>query len=83
MEPAPFLVSGFLVGMITTLLVQAYGRRKARQAEARIIASQPPVEIEADRSQQHVERLAQRVAVLERIATEQPRMLADQIEALR
>jgi hypothetical protein len=83
MDPTPFFIMGTMFGVVSTMLVQAYGRRKVRQAEARILSSLPTSNDDADRKVSEVDRLAHRVAVLERIAVDHPAVLSQAIEHLR
>ena len=86
------LFTGMVMGVVMTLLIQAYGRRKVKKA----LGSNPPaLHIEAEdrrvallaseneRQQGQIGRLEDRIQVLERIATDSPKRLADSIEALR
>ena len=86
------LFTGMVMGVVMTLLIQAYGRRKVKKA----LGSNPPaLQIEAEdrrvvllaseneRQQGQIGRLEDRIQVLERIATDSPKRLADSIEALR
>lgn len=86
------LLLGMTVGTVITLMIQAYGRRKVSKA---LGGNQlPPNEKQNDRSvallasenerqQGQIGRLEERLQVLERIATDSPKRLADSIEALR
>jgi hypothetical protein len=78
MDPTPYFIMGALSGTAATLLIQAYARRKVAKATAHLIAGQ------VDQDQQIVtHELRERIMVLERIITDQPRTLADSIERLR
>lgn len=86
------LLLGMALGTFITLMIQRYGRRKVEKA----LAGSPT--LQADQSaarnvallagenekQQHlIVRLEERIHVLERIATDSPKRLADTIDALR
>ncbi len=71
------IIAGMLIGCAVTLLIQAYGRRKAGMALARAqsatTAAEPATVIE----------MRKRIAVLEQIITDRPRLLEREIETLR
>jgi hypothetical protein len=90
MEPEEFFATlffGMVLGAIVTLIIQAYGRRKARQATRAIDA-----EVErkvallgnmGERQVGQIDRLQERLAVLERLAVDPAHRTAREIEALR
>ncbi len=87
------LFTGMFLGVVMTLLIQAYGRRKVKKALGSAMPAVPQAEAEErrvallasenERQQGQIGRLEERIQVLERIATDSPKRLADSIEALR
>lgn len=86
------LFTGILMGIAITLLIQAYGRRKVKKAMGHNQPALPNEEdarrvvllaSENERQQGQIGRLEERIQVLERIATDSPKRLADSIDALR
>lgn len=85
--------TGMFLGVVMTLLIQAYGRRKVKKALGSAMPAVPQAEAEErrvallasenERQQGQIGRLEERIQVLERIATDSPKRLADSIEALR
>jgi hypothetical protein len=78
MDPTPYFIMGSMAGCGATLLIQAYGRRKVRKA----LALSQPVSV-PDEATAVTAEMRQRIAVLEQIITDQPRLLAREIETLR
>lgn len=78
MDPTPYVIMGAMLGCSATLLVQAYARRKVRKALAQ---SQPAMAME-DHALVTAE-MRQRIAVLEQVITDRPRLLEREIETLR
>ncbi|MDQ2892595.1 MAG: hypothetical protein M3R64_05830 [Pseudomonadota bacterium] len=87
MPPEPAFIIGLLVGTIATLLIQVYGRGKARLATlAPDLAARRGVELldaENARRSGQIDRLQDRLATVERIVTDSAHGLDRQIEALR
>ncbi|WP_129586174.1 hypothetical protein [Sphingomonas montana] len=87
MPPEAGFFLGLMVGVIATLLIQLYGRRKAARAEgSAAIDTQRAVELlsqENERQNDRTLRLQERLAVLERIATDPATHTAREIDALR
>jgi hypothetical protein len=85
--PEPIFIMGLIVGVIGLLLIQAFGRRKARQAVAAINQdAQRNITLlvnENERQTGQIDRLQDRIAVLERIAVEPAIRTARAIEELR
>jgi len=79
MDPISAFILGALSAAATLLTIQAYGRRKVRKA----LAAQPARQSEPVANRQEVGEMRRRVEVLERIVTEQPRRLEQEIEQLR
>ncbi len=87
------LFTGMFLGVVMTLVIQAYGRRKVKKALGSAMPAVPQAEAEErrvallasenERQQGQIGRLEERIQVLERIATDSPKRLADSIEALR
>lgn len=87
MPPEAAFIMGLMLGVAGLLLIQAFTRRKVRQALA---AANPEIAINAslrrDEEQQRaleLDGLRQRLAVLERITIEPAVRTAREIEALR
>ncbi|MFM9829575.1 MAG: hypothetical protein ACKVOB_12670 [Sphingomonas sp.] len=77
---------GTFFGTGMTLLIQLYGRRKVRLATKTLTAPANGVEIlarENERQVGQISRLEERIATLERIATDPAERAAREIEALR
>ncbi|MFD1951167.1 hypothetical protein ACFSGX_10355 [Sphingomonas arantia] len=87
MPPEVGFILGLMLGIIATLLIQAYGRRKAKGAQdSSAIDTQRAVELlsqENERQADRTLRLQERLAVLERIAVDPATHTAREIEALR
>lgn len=86
MEPTPFIIMGMMIGTAATLLIQAYGRRKVRAATRGLTRPDNEVAIlarENERQVGQISRLEERIATLERIATDPAERAARAIEALR
>ncbi len=78
---------GLIFGTIATLLIQAFGRRKARLAvKAANLDAQRSIALldsENERRTGQIDRLQERIQVLERITTDPAERTAREIEALR
>jgi hypothetical protein len=82
---------GFIFGVMFTaaaiFLTQAFGRRKARQAVAalELDAKRSIALLDTENARQtgQIDRLQERIAVLERITTDPAERTAREIEALR
>ncbi len=78
---------GLMFGTIATLLIQAFGRRKARLAvKAANLDAQRSIALldsENERRTGQIDRLQERIQVLERITTDPAERTAREIEALR
>ncbi|WP_380786317.1 hypothetical protein [Sphingomonas sp. R86521] len=76
-----------MLGTIATLLIQAFGRRKARIAvKAANLDAQRSIALldsENERRTGQIDRLQERIQVLERITTDPAERTAREIEALR
>lgn len=83
----PEFVFGLIVGTMITLAIQWYGRRKAKQAiAAPDLIARRGVELldnENDRRSAQIDRLQERLAVLERITIDPAERTARAIDALR
>lgn len=86
------LLLGMFVGTVMTLLIQRYGRRKVEKALGEftggpaIKGDERNIQLltsENERQQGQLLRLEERLHVLERIATDSPKRLADTIDSLR
>jgi hypothetical protein len=87
-DPTPFFIMGMMLGVIATLLIQAYGRRKVRLATKSndTVDTARSVTLLANENEQQSQmilRLEERIAVMERIATDPAERTARAIEALR
>ena len=78
---------GMIVGTIITLAIQWYGRRKVKQAmTAPDLVARRGVELldnENERRSQQIDRLQERIAIMEQIATDPGTRTAREIERLR
>ena len=88
MEPEPAFIMGMVLGWLVTLFVQAFARRKVRHA----LKTVPNVDAnrtvallvqDNDRQAAQIDRLQERLAVIERITTDPTERTARAIEALR
>jgi hypothetical protein len=90
MQPEEFfatLIFGMVIGTAITMLIQLYGRRKARQAvNAADHNAQRNITLlssENERQGGQIDRLQERLAVLERLAVDPAARTAREIELLR
>lgn len=87
MPPELAFILGMIVATIATLLIQAYGRRKARQAtQSPDVDARRGVELldaENVRRMGQIDRLHERLATVERIVTDGSHDLHREIEQLR
>ena len=87
MPPEVGFILGTMFGTFATLLIQAFGRRKARIAvKAANLDSQRSIKLldsENERRTGQIDRLQERLQVLERITTDPAERTAREIEALR
>lgn len=86
-DPTPFFIMGMVLGVIATLLIQLYGRRKVRIAsQGDMVDTARTVTLlsnENEQQSQMILRLEERISVMERIATDPAERTARAIEALR
>ena len=84
MDPTPFLIMGLLAGISGTLAIQWFANRKVKRALA-ALAKAAPAAAEEEARQQRRETLEmhRRLAVLEKIITDQPHRLETEIDRLR
>jgi hypothetical protein len=87
METTPFFIMGTMFGVIATVLIQLYGRRRVRQA---LTSKSPDPDravtlLAAENERQHglIIRLEERISVMERIATDPAERVRRDIENLR
>ncbi len=86
MPPMAAFVIGLMIGALVLWLVQKWGARKARQAIDGGPTTERAVELLAKENEQQlgqIGRLQDRIAVLERIATDKPTRLFEEIASLR
>ena len=90
MQPEEFIITlmfGMAIGAVVTMLIQLYGRRKARQAvNAADHNAQRNITLlssENERQGGQIDRLQERLAVLERLAVDPAARTAREIELLR
>lgn len=84
MDPTPYFIMGMLAGIAGTLAIQFFANRKVKRALAQIARTTPAVEHEE--SKQHRREtleMHRRLAVLEKIVTDQPHRLHAEIDSLR
>ena len=81
------LLFGMVLGSVVTALIQLYGRRKVREAVSTIDRdAQRNITLlssENERQTGQIDRLQERLAVLERLAVDPGHRTAREIEALR
>ncbi|MES2338055.1 MAG: hypothetical protein V4537_08170 [Pseudomonadota bacterium] len=90
MQPEEFFITlmfGMAIGSAVTLLIQLYGRRKARQAVSAVDHNAQRnitlLSSENERQTGQIDRLQERLAVLERLAVDPAHRTAREIELLR
>lgn len=87
MPPEVAFMFGLMLATFATLTIQWFGRRKARQAVAAIDhGAQRNITLlssENERQSGQIDRLQERLAVLERITTDPAERTARAIDALR
>lgn len=87
MPPEVGFILGLMLGTFATLLIQAFGRRKARIAvkAANLDAERSIALLDSENARRtgQIDRLHERIQVLERITTDPAERTAREIEALR
>ena len=86
MPPMAAFIMGAMMGVLALWLIQRWGARKARLALAGSPTTERAVELLARENEQQlgqIARLQDRLAVLERIATDKPTRLFEEIDALK
>ncbi|WP_435368434.1 hypothetical protein [Sphingomonas faeni] len=87
MPPEVGFILGLMLGTLATLMIQAFGRRKARIAvKAANLDADRSIKLldsENERRTGQIDRLQERIQVLERITTDPAERTAREIEALR
>lgn len=87
MPPEVGFILGLMLGTFGTLLIQAFGRRKARIAvkAANLDAERSIALLDSENQRRtgQIDRLQERIQVLERITTDPAERTAREIEALR
>lgn len=84
MDPTPYFIMGMLTGTAFTLAIQFFANRKVKRALAQIARTAPAVESEENRQQRRETlEMHRRLAVLEKIVTDQPHRLHAEIDSLR
>lgn len=84
MDPTPYFIMGMLTGTAFTLAIQFFANRKVKRALAQIARTAPAVESEETRQQRRETlEMHRRLAVLEKIVTDQPHRLHAEIDSLR
>jgi hypothetical protein len=83
MDPTPYFIMGALCGTVATLSIQWFANRKVRKA-LHVMQNAPVVLSEEVLLQQReTSEMRHRLAVLEKIVTDQPHRLSHEIDALR
>ena len=82
MDPDFTFLMGIAVGVLITVLIQLFSRR-GRKRKVVDAGREAGLEAENQRRVRQVEELRERLAVLERIATDPATRTADEIEKLR
>ena len=87
MPPEVGFILGLMLGTFATLLIQVFGRRKARIAvkAANLDAERSIALLDSENARRtgQIDRLHERIQVLERITTDPAERTAREIEALR
>ena len=87
MDPTPFFMMGAFLGVLSTLAIQWYGRRKVKSAlKQEGLAPSRQTELLAGENEAlkgQVFRLEERLSVMERITTDSHMNLSNEIERLR
>lgn len=87
MPPEVGFILGTMFGAFATLMIQAFGRRKARIAvKAANLDAERSIKLldsENERRTGQIDRLQERIQTLERITTDPAERTAREIEALR
>ena len=87
MPPEAGFILGLMLGTIATLLIQAFGRRKARIAvkSANLDAERSIELLDSENARRigQIDRLQERIQILERITTDPAERTAREINALR
>ncbi len=87
MPPEVAFTFGLILGAGALLLIQAYGRRKVRQAiAAPDLDARRNIQLLDSESERHagmIDRLQERIAIIERIATDPAERTSREIDALR
>lgn len=84
MDPTPYFIMGMLTGTAFTLAIQFFANRKVKRALAQIARTAPAAESEENRQQRRETlEMHRRLAVLEKIVTDQPHRLHAEIDSLR
>ncbi|MEM8919578.1 MAG: hypothetical protein AAGE37_12050 [Pseudomonadota bacterium] len=81
-DPEAIFTLGLLLGIVGTLFVQWFGRRKAKKAVEAITQNRQATQ-DMESHDADIKRLQERLAVMERIATDPGVKTAQQIEQLR
>lgn len=81
MPPEPAFIMGLLLGVFGLLLIQLYGRRRAKKAVGQVVDHR--LVQENQRLSGEVDDLHARLAVLEEIATDPAQRTSREIEKLR
>lgn len=84
MDPTPYFIMGMLTGVAGLLAIQFFANRKVKRALAQIARTAPAVENEESKQQRRETlEMHRRLAVLEKIVTDQPHRLQTEIDSLR
>jgi hypothetical protein len=86
MDPVPYFILGTMFGSGSILITQYYGRRKVKQAVGSVSEPNRAVALLADENERQmgmISRLEERIAVMERIATDPAERTHREIELLR
>lgn len=83
MDPTPYFIMGMLTGIAGILAIQFFANRKVKRALAQIARTAPAEQAEAGQQRRETLEMHRRLAVLEKIITDQPHRLETEIESLR
>lgn len=83
MDPTPYFIMGMLTGVAGLLAIQFFANRKVKRALAQIARTAPAEQPEVSQQRRETLEMHRRLAVLEKIITDQPHRLQTEIDSLR
>lgn len=82
MDPTPFIM-GMIAGSFVTLAIQFFANRKVKRALAQVAQTAPAEHEDSRQQRRETIEMHRRLAVLEKIVTDQPHRLEAEIDSLR